>query len=52
MATLWVDDLLLPAFPPILKDARKRIKDIENFPTRKEDILLFNYPKSGMFISV
>lgn len=49
MATLRVDDMLLPAFPPLLKDARKHIKDIENFPTRKEDILLFNYPKSGKF---
>ncbi|XP_052707316.1 sulfotransferase 1A1-like [Crassostrea angulata] len=47
MATLRVDGLLLPGFPPLLKDARKRIKEIEDFPTRKEDILLFNYPKSG-----
>lgn len=47
MATLRVDGLLLPAFPPLLKDASKRIKDIKDFPTRKEDILLFNYPKSG-----
>ncbi|XP_022308901.1 sulfotransferase 1B1-like [Crassostrea virginica] len=42
-----VDDLILPSFPPFVEDARKRIKEIENFPTRKDDLLLFNYPKSG-----
>lgn len=49
MAALRVDDLLLPGFPPFVKDARKHISDIENFPTKKDDILLFNYPKSGKF---
>lgn len=47
MATLRVDDLVLPSFPPFVKDARKHISDIQNFPTKKDDILLFNYPKSG-----
>lgn len=51
MATLRVDDLVLPSFPPFVKDACKHISDIENFPTRKDDILLFNYPKSGKFCS-
>ena len=45
--SIRVDDLILPSFPPFVEDARKRIKEIENFPTRKDDVLLFNYPKSG-----
>ena len=45
--SIRVDDLILPSFPPFVEDARKRIKEIENFPTRKDDLLLFNYPKSG-----
>lgn len=49
MATLRVDDLIIPSFPPFVKDARKRISDIENYPSRKDDILLFNYPKSDKF---
>nr|XP_022324695.1 sulfotransferase 1A1-like [Crassostrea virginica]XP_022343560.1 LOW QUALITY PROTEIN: sulfotransferase 1A1-like [Crassostrea virginica] len=46
--SIRVDDLILPSFPPFVEDARKRIKEIENFPTRKDDVLLFNYPKSGI----
>ena len=44
--SIRVDDLLLPSFPPFVEEARKRIKEIENFLTRKDD-LLCSYSKSG-----
>ncbi|XP_061167008.1 sulfotransferase 2A8-like [Saccostrea echinata] len=46
---LSVDGLLFPAFSSFqtLNDARKRIADIVNLPTRKDDVFVIGYPKSG-----
>ncbi|XP_061167121.1 sulfotransferase 2A8-like [Saccostrea echinata] len=46
---LSVDGLIVPAFKPLLtlEDARKRLADIVNIPTRKDDVFISSYPKSG-----
>ncbi|XP_061167123.1 sulfotransferase 1B1-like isoform X1 [Saccostrea echinata] len=46
---LRVDGLLVPPFSSFqtLTDARKRIADIVNLPTRKDDVFVIGYPKSG-----
>ncbi|XP_062572863.1 sulfotransferase 1A1-like [Saccostrea cucullata] len=46
---LSVDGLIVPAFLPFqtLTDARKRIADIVNLTTRKDDVFVISYPKSG-----
>ncbi|XP_061167052.1 sulfotransferase 2A8-like [Saccostrea echinata] len=46
---LSVDGLIVPSFLPFqtLTDARKRIADIVNLPTRKDDVFVISYPKSG-----
>ena len=43
------DGMLLPPFPPLMKDAKKRFEDIKNLPCRKDDVILAIYPKSGNY---
>jgi hypothetical protein len=47
-----VDGLFLPAFPHMLKDARQRLEDIANLPTRKDDVIINSYPKSGLLMTI
>ncbi|XP_061166951.1 sulfotransferase 2A8-like [Saccostrea echinata] len=42
-----VDGIVLPGFKPLLQDANQRLRDIENLPMRKDDVLISSYPKSG-----
>ena len=42
------DGVPLSVFPPLRKDAKLRMKEIENFETRDDDILLSGFPKSGI----
>ncbi|XP_062599479.1 sulfotransferase 2A8-like [Saccostrea cucullata] len=46
---LRVDGLIVPGFKPLstLRDARRRLADIVNLPTRKDDVFIISYPKSG-----
>ena len=46
------DGMLLPPFPPLMKDAKKRFEDIKNLPCRKDDVILAIYPKSGKYFKI
>lgn len=41
------DGMVLPPFPPLVQDAKKRFEEIRNMEYRKDDIILAIYPKSG-----
>jgi peroxiredoxin len=41
------DGMALPAFPPLVQDAKKRFEEIRNLEYRKDDVVLAVYPKSG-----
>jgi hypothetical protein len=42
------DGMIVPSFPPLREDAKKRFEAIRNLECRKDDIILANYPKSGI----
>lgn len=44
------DGMVLPPFPPLVQDAKKRFEEIRNMEYRKDDIILAIYPKSGRTI--
>lgn len=41
------DGMVVPPFPPLLQDARKRFEEIKNMECRKDDVIVVTYPKSG-----
>ncbi|XP_055996318.1 sulfotransferase 1E1-like [Ostrea edulis] len=41
------DGMVLPPFPPLLEDAKKRFEEMRNLECRKDDVILATYPKSG-----
>ncbi|XP_055996317.1 sulfotransferase 1B1-like isoform X2 [Ostrea edulis] len=41
------DGMILPPFPPLREDVKKRFEEIRNLACRKDDIILATYPKSG-----
>ncbi|XP_055996320.1 sulfotransferase 1E1-like [Ostrea edulis] len=46
-AIIEFDDMILPPFPPLLEDAKKRFQEMRNLECRKDDVILATYPKSG-----
>lgn len=44
------DGMILPPFPPLVQDAKKRFEEVRNMEYRKDDIILAIYPKSGRTI--
>jgi hypothetical protein len=41
------DGMLVPPFPPLWEDAKKRFDEIRHLKCRKDDVILVTYPKSG-----
>jgi hypothetical protein len=48
-AIIEFDGMIVPPFPPLREDVKKRFEEIRNLECRKDDVILAIYPKSGIW---